>query len=72
MKYDSLSNDSISVNLGHFTALNQKCTLIDHALTVWIYTHFSATGLQGKTTDVEVDVDPSGVHINRLCTDPVK
>jgi hypothetical protein len=39
---------------------------------VWIYTHFSATGLQRKTTDVEVDVDPSGVHINRLCTDPVK
>ena len=36
-------------------------------------THFSATGLQrNMTTDVEIDVDQSGVHINRSCTDPVK
>jgi hypothetical protein len=52
---------------------NQKCTLIDNALTVWIYTHLSATGLQrSMTTDVEIDVDPSGVHINLSCIDPVK
>ena len=52
---------------------NQKCTLIDHALAVWIYTHVSATGLQRKMmTDVEIDVDQSGVHINQSCTDPVK
>jgi hypothetical protein len=37
------------------------------------YTHFSATGLQrNMTTDVEIDVDQSGMHINRSCTDPVK
>jgi hypothetical protein len=24
------------------------------------------------TTDVEIDVDQSGVHINQSCTDPVK
>jgi hypothetical protein len=33
----------------------------------------SATGLQrNMTTDAEIDVDPSGVHINRSCTDPMK